>query len=119
MASFFSKKNTLPSTMKKYGGLNWKGSYFFSHGKTNSCGVATDFVATKALNILNIKRDSLGCILGIEVKTDDSVFVLTNICNGNAELEKLHTLNNLTNILEFFKYIQNRSVVLGGDFNVI
>ena len=41
---------------------------FFSHGKTNSCGVAIGFVGTKALNILNIKRDNLGCILVIEVK---------------------------------------------------
>ena len=95
------------------------GQLFFSHGKTNSCGVAIGFVGTKALNILNIRRDNLGRILVIEVKIDDSVFVLINIYNANTESEQLHTLNDLINILETFEDIQDKSVVLGGDFNVI
>ena len=55
----------------------------------------------------------------IEVKTDDSVFVLINIYNANTESEQLHTLNNLINILETFEDIWDKSVVLGGDINVI
>ena len=51
----------------------FKGQLFFSHGKTNSCGVAIGLVGTKALKILNIKRDNLRRILVIEVKTDNSV----------------------------------------------
>ena len=35
---------------------------FFSHGKTNCCGVAIGFMGTNPLNILNIKRDNLGRI---------------------------------------------------------
>ena len=97
----------------------FKGQLFFSHGKTNSCGVAIGFVGTKALNILNIRRDNLRRILVIEVKIDDSVFVLINIYNANTESEQLHTLNDLINILETFEDIQDKSVVLGGDFNVI
>ena len=62
-------------------------------------------MGTKALNILTIKRDNLGRILVFEVKTDDSVFVLINIYNANTELEQLHTLNDLINILETFEYI--------------
>ena len=73
----------------------------------------------KALNILNKTRDNLGRILVIEVKIDDSVFVFINIYNANTESEQLHTLNDLVNILETFEYIQNKHVVLGGDFNVI
>ena len=76
-------------------------------------------MGTKALNILNIKRDNLGRILVTEVKIDDSVFVLFNIQNANTEPEQLHTLNDLINILETFKDIQNKIVVLGGDINVI
>ena len=91
------------------------GQLFFSHGKTNSCGVAIGFVGTKH----NIRRDNLGRILVIEVKIDDSVFVLINIYNANTESEQLHTLNDLVNILETIEDIQNKSVVLGGDFNVI
>ena len=73
----------------------------------------------KALNILNMKRDNLRLILIIEVKIDDSVFVLINIYNANTNSEQLHTLNDLINILETFVGIQNKIVVLGGDFNVI
>ena len=42
----------------------FEGQLFFSHGKTNSCGVAIGFVGTKALNILNIRLDdSVSCLL--------------------------------------------------------
>ena len=54
-----------------------------------------------------------------EVKIEDSVFVLINIYNGNTESEQLHTLNKLISILETFRDIQDKSVVLRGDFNVI
>ena len=64
-------------------------------------------------------RDNVGHILVIEVKIDDSVFVLINIYNANTGSEQLHTLNDLVNILETIEDIQNKSVVLGGDFNVI
>ena len=97
--------------MKKYGVTNLK-ELFFSHDKTNSCDVATGFVGTKALNILNKKRDNLG-------KIDDSVFVLMNIYNAYTEPEQLHTLDDLINILETSKDVQNKSVALGGHFNVI
>ena len=96
-----------------------KGQLFFSHGKTNSRGVTIGFVGTNVLNILNIKRDNLGHILIIEVKIDDSVFMLINIYNANTEPEQLHTLDDLINILETFEDIQNKRVVLGGDLKVI
>ena len=83
----------------------FKGQLFFSHGKINSCRVAIGFVGTKTLNILKIKRDNLGRILVIEVRVDDSVFVLINIYNANTESERLHTLNDLINILETFEDI--------------
>ena len=66
-----------------------------------------------------MKRDNIGRILVIKVKPDDSVFVLVNIYNANTEPEQLHTLNDLINILETFEDVQNKSVVLAGDFNVI
>ena len=89
----------------------FEGQLFFSHGKTNSCGVAIGFVGTKALNILNIRRDNLGGILVIKVKIDDSVFLLINIYNANTESEQLHALNDLIIILETFEDIQDKIVV--------
>ena len=89
----------------------FEGQLFFSRIKTNSCGVAIGFVGSKALNILNVKRDNLGRILVIEVKIYDSVFVLINIYNANTKPEQLHTFNDLTTILESFKDIQHKNVV--------
>ena len=75
-------------------------------------------MGTKALNVLTIKRDNLHwCTLVIEVKIDDSMFVLTNIYNADTEPEQPHTLNNFLSILETSKDIQNKNVVLDGDFN--
>ena len=69
--------------------------------------------------MLSTKRDDLGRVLVIEVKMDDSVFVLINFCNANTQSEQVHTLSNLINILETFDNIQSKSFALGGDFNVI
>ena len=55
----------------------------------------------------------------IEVKVDDSIFVLINIYNANYKPEQLHTLNNFLNILETFEDIQSKIVVLRSGFNVI
>ena len=63
-------------------------------------------MGTEVLNILNIKRDNLGRILVIEVKIDDSVFVLINIYNVNTQPEQLYTLNDLINILETLKILK-------------
>ena len=76
-------------------------------------------MSAKALNILNIKRDNLGRILVIDAKVDDSVFLLINIYNANTEPEQVNTLHDLITILETFEDIQNKSVVLGDDLNVI
>ena len=76
-------------------------------------------MGTTTLIILNIKHGNLGCILAIEIKTDDSVFVLIIIYNANTEPEQFHTSNDLINILETFEDILNKTVVLGGEFNVI
>ena len=45
--------------------------------------------------------------------------MLIKIYNSNEESEQLHTLNDLISILETFEDVQNKNVVLGGDFNVI
>ena len=115
---FFQETHSSVKDVKVWSG-EFEGQLFFSHGKANSCGVAIGLVGTKALNILNIKRDNLARILVIEVKIGDSVFVLISIYNANTESEQLHTLNDLLIILETFEDIQNKSIVIGGDFNVI
>ena len=61
----------------------------------------------------------LGRKLVTEIEINVSVFALVKICNANIELEQLHTLNNILNTPETFEDIQNKNIVLDGDFNVI
>ena len=86
MVLFFFKKHTLPLKDEKIWNDEFEGQLFFSHDKTNFCDVAIGFVGTKAFNILNIKLDNLGRILVVEIKIDDSVFVLIKIYNDNTEI---------------------------------
>ena len=57
-------------------------------------------------------------ILLLEVKLVDTANVLVNIYNSNTETEKLQTLSDLDNNLEKKQNIQNKNIILGGDFNV-
>ena len=92
---------------------------FFSHGKTNSCGVAIGFYGSKTIEQINKISDKSGRILLVEATIDDTVFVLINIYNANTEFEQLESLSDLVSIIDKVKDIQSKNIVLGGDFNVI
>ena len=119
MVSFFFKKHTLPLKMRS---MEWwfrRAVIFLSWWNQLlwCCYWFCGYKVFKHYN--NIKRDNLRRILVIELKIDNSVFVLINIYNANTESAQLHTLNDLINILEIFEDIPNKSVVSGGDLNVI
>ena len=52
----------------------FKGHLYFSHGKTNSCGVAISYYGSKSFNLLNHFTDKSGCIIIIEASIDDFIF---------------------------------------------
>ena len=91
---------------------------FFSHGKTNSCRVAIGYYEKKSFELLNKVNDKLGRVLIIEVKTENKVLSLINLCNANTENERLNTLSDLSNVLEKIDDINNKYIVFGGDFNL-
>ena len=47
------------------------------------------------------------------------MFALINIYNGDTELEQIKSLSHLLGVLDKVKDIQNKNIVLGGEFNVI
>ena len=57
--------------MKKKRKDDFKHSLFFSHGSTNSCGVAIDFCGLKSLQIIDKKSDENGRILIIDAKENE------------------------------------------------
>ena len=70
--------------------------------------------------------DQQGCILVIEVKVNDEIYVLAwkyyssmvlaNIYNLNTELEQLFSLSQLSRFSENIHNINSKKIVLGRDF---
>ena len=78
---------------------------FFSYDKTNSCGAALGYIGSNKVDVLDKKEiDKNGRILILNVKVDESNFVLVNIYNPNTETEQVATLHDL-------------DIDLAGDFN--
>ena len=93
------------------------GNLYFSHGKTNSCGVAIGYVGSKSFVLANQTADKNGRLLMIEAIVDDVKFVLINIYNCNTESQQLLTLTKLHKILQNVDDIGNKNIIIGGDFN--
>ena len=91
--------------------------YFFSHSKTNSCGVASGYIGSNKVDVLDKKMDKNGRILILDVKVDETKLVLVNIYNPNTETEQVATLHDLHKMLETIKDLCDKHIVLAGDFN--
>ena len=53
----------------------------------------------------------------MDVKVDESNFVLVNIYNPNTETEQVATLHDLDKMLETIKDLYDKQIVLAEDFN--
>ena len=71
---------------------DFKGEVFYSHGKSNSCGVLICFIGSKRLFIRNKLSDNDGRILILDVDIDDENFILIDLYNPNTEPEQLNSL---------------------------
>ena len=92
----------------------FKGQLFFSHGKTNSCGVAIGYVGNKPCSLIIQIKDNHRRLLVLEVKIDFEILILI----ANTESEQLSTLTQLNDMLINVKNIKNKNIVLRGDFNM-
>ena len=91
--------------------------FFFSNGKTNSCGVAIGYIGNNKVNVLDKKIDKNGRILILDVKVDESNFVLVKIYNPNTETEQAATLRDLDKMFETIKDLYDKKIVLAVDFH--
>ena len=71
---------------------------FFSHGKTNSCGVAIGFIGNNKLEVLDKKKQENGRILISDNKVEEKKLVLVNFDNPNTETEQVTNLHGLGNM---------------------
>ena len=49
---------------------------------------------------------------------DDCVFILTNLYNPNTEIEQVSTWEKINLMLQTFDDLENKIIILGGDFNL-
>ena len=116
----FWKKPIHPQVMKRMKRNELVRPIFFSHGKTNSCGVAIGYIGNQKVNILNKKPGKYGRILILDildVMVDETNFVLVNIYNPNTKTEQVTNLLDLGKMLETIKHLSDKHIVLAGDFN--
>ena len=67
---------------------DFKGEFFYSHGKSNSCGVLICFIGSKKIFIRNKLSDNGGRILILDTDLGDEKFILINLYNPNTEAEQ-------------------------------
>ena len=115
---FSLRKHIRKLVMKRNGKVYSTASFFFSHGKSNLCGVVIGYYGTKKLEVINKKCGNSGRTLLSEINIDDSLFVLINISNTNNEPDLLKTLTDLDEILVCVGDTKNKNITFSGDFNV-
>ena len=100
----------------------WKedfhGKVFFSHGKTNSCGVLIAYFGTEKITVKIQQTDHSGRILILDVSINGSKCILINLYNANIEKELIEVLNNLFALLKTFDNNPNKHIIMAGDFNL-
>ena len=88
---------------------------FFSHGKTNSFGVAIEYFGTKKID--HKVNDTNGLILLLGIKVDDANLALVKLCNANTETEQLTTLTELNKMISNVGDISDKYLTMGGKIN--
>ena len=98
---------------------DFKGQVFFSHGKTNSCGVLIAYLGTETFFVNKQETDKEGRILILDVSVSDSEYILINLYNANTEKEQIDVLNNMFVLLEKFDINKKSQLIMAGDFNLL
>ena len=90
---------------------------YFSHGTSNSRGVAIIITNNYDANIVNIRRDPEGRILIVDLERSGTIYTIGNLYDPtrNFEREQKNVLNEFTTHLSFVK---NEHTILGGDLNL-
>ena len=90
---------------------------YFSHGASNSKGVAIIITNNYDVNIVNIRRDTNGRMILLDIERNGTIYTVGNIFapTRNFEQDQRLAFREFTNYLE---QMQNEHIVLGGDYNL-
>ena len=98
---------------------NFKGTLFFSRGRTNSYGVAIGYSGAKYFILEERKMDKNGCLLLLDVTIDEQNFILINLYTVKTEENQVNIINELNEMLKSVYNISAKQIILGVDFNLI
>ena len=98
---------------------DFKDKIYYSHGKTNSCGVLIAIYGNLNICVKNKVHENDGRVLIFDATINGSDYLLINFYNANTEREQLATIKNLNNLLKDFEDFHDKKVIFAGDFNLI
>ena len=78
-------------TEKKWIG-DFKDKIYYSHGKTNSCGVLIAIYGNLNIYVKNKVHDNDGRVLILDATINGSDYLLINFYNANTKREQLTTI---------------------------
>ena len=93
---------------------DWEGDVFFSHGTTNSRGVAILISQKLKYDLVNKDKDSEGRMCLIEISVNDQILTLCNIYGFNDDIPEFFEV--VIKTIESYNY---ENLIWGGDFNVV
>ena len=96
-----------------------KDKIYYSHGKTNSCGVLIAIDGNLNICVKDKVHDNDGRILILDATINGFDYLIINFYNANTEREQLTIIKNLNNLLKDFEDFRDKKVIFAGDFNLI
>ena len=115
---FLQECHSTPGSVDKWT-KEWGGDIFFSHGTSNSTGVAICFSKRFNMDVIKVSADNKGRILILEISCNDTKYLLINLYNANTEADQLVTLDTLNELLDGHDIDGECHPIFGGDFNLI
>ncbi len=94
----------------------WGGDILFSHGESNSRGVAILIPLCMEYEILEQVKDDNGRFLLLKLKTEELEYVIGNIYSPTRDHKK-DQLNFIRYVKEQICQFENETFLIGGDYN--
>ena len=94
--------------------MEWGGKIIWSHGTTNSKGVAIAFKRNLKISALNIFRDKDGKYIFAQIALKRKMLCLANVYDPNNDNPMV-----FPNFFNDLKNFSSYDVILGGGFNLI
>ena len=115
---FLQETHSKPETAKEFReDFGKNNDIFFSHGASNSCGVAIGICGNFDYKVEKELSDPNGRYLLMKINIGNSKFALINIYNENNEIDQVRLLQQVDEQIEQLDVDSETNIVLGGDFN--